>query len=33
MEDKYKLAVNENKAKDEFFKQHLVGRTDTASMK
>lgn len=33
MEDRYKSAVNEIKSKDEFFKQHLIGRTQNLDIK
>lgn len=33
LEQKYKSSVNEIKIKDEFFKQHLVGRADTTEQK
>lgn len=33
MEDKYKSAINEIKAKDEFFKQHLIGRTENMDIR
>ena len=32
LEEKYKNALVEIKAKDEFFRQHLVGRTNEASI-
>jgi hypothetical protein len=28
LEEKYKNALNDIKAKDEFFRQHLIGRTN-----
>lgn len=33
MEDRYKSAANEIKSKDEFFKQHLIGRTQSLDIK
>lgn len=33
MEDKYRSATKEIRSKDEFLKQHLVGRTDELEIK
>lgn len=33
MEEKYRSATKEIKSKDEFLKQHLVGRTDELEIK
>lgn len=33
LEQRHKSAINEIKAKDEFLKQHLIGRTDTPDAK
>lgn len=33
VEEKYKSAMNEIKSKDQFLRQHLVGRTDSIDVK